>query len=118
MFLCSCRIDQEKSEEIFFLREANFRFTELHYTPELRDLQNRNFEAEDILVAEARLGDRERLAEIAGNIFEHGRFTGHPTHAQPDTQKMPRIQNAVQALLARFGINARISFNQNVTLQV
>lgn len=74
IILCNCRVDQDCSKEILFLQETDFRFIELHYLLNFRGLQSQNLATEEILVVEAELGDRERLAEIAGTIFEHGRF--------------------------------------------
>lgn len=72
--LCSCRISHDSLVESAFLQEHGFRFIELNYRPELRGLQQQQFSDDSIEIVLAQEEDQECLAQIAANIFKHGRF--------------------------------------------
>ena len=72
--LCSCRIGHDHLAESLFLQEHGFRFIELNYHPEFRKLQQKKLSGESIEIKIANEDDRDKLAHIAANTFEHGRF--------------------------------------------
>ena len=72
--LCSCRIGHDQLVESVFLQEHGFRFIELNYHPEFRDLQKRHLSDESVEIRKAKEEDKETLAQMAATIFEHGRF--------------------------------------------
>lgn len=76
--LCSCRIAHERLFESMFLEAQGFRFIELNYSPRLNKLQEFELEDDVIQIQLASHQDRELLAEMAGNVFQHGRFHQDP----------------------------------------
>jgi ribosomal protein S18 acetylase RimI-like enzyme len=72
--LCSCRIAQNKTPEMMFLQEHDFRFVELHHEPTLIGLQDIAMNAGSYKIAKAQETDRSFLEETAGRIYSHGRF--------------------------------------------
>ncbi len=74
VFLCSCRLPHASLAESMFLEEHGFRFIELNYLPEIDGLSAFSLDSEDITVEKATLADREFLADVAGRIYQHGRF--------------------------------------------
>ena len=76
--LCSCRLPQTQRNEAMLLENGGFRWIELNFHPELNDLQERNLRNGDIRVAEAEIGDRNLLGEMAADAFDFGRFHQDP----------------------------------------
>lgn len=76
--LCSCRVPAERVVDSIFLEERGFRAIELNYLPRLEQLQSRSLQADSLQVAAATPQDREQLAEMAGQVFRHGRFHQDP----------------------------------------
>jgi len=76
---CSCRIRHDQLTESFFLQQHCFRFVEINYSPELRDLDQLKLPSDPIVVELAHAEDQESLGQMAGRIFEHGRFHQDPT---------------------------------------
>lgn len=76
--LCSCRLPADRLSDSMFLEERGFRFVELNYTPRLAGLQALRFATEDIHVQQAQAQDRELLADMAQQVFRHGRFHQDP----------------------------------------
>jgi ribosomal protein S18 acetylase RimI-like enzyme len=61
-----------------FLEARGFRFIELNYLPRLENIQSRSFDASGINVIAAELADRDALAEMASQVFRHGRLHQDP----------------------------------------
>lgn len=78
VILCSCRLPAERLKESMFLEKQGFRFIELNYMPALAGLQNHDIPEDDLNVGLASINDQEILAEMAGEIFQHGRFHQDP----------------------------------------
>ena len=77
--LVSCRLFHDRLLECAFLESQGFRFIELNYRPELSGLQLQDQGAADEFVVEtATPADSDTIAEIAGKIFEAGRFRADP----------------------------------------
>lgn len=72
--LCSCRISHDCLVESAFLQEHGFRFIELNYRPEIHELQQQQLSDESIEIVLAQEEDQACLANMAANIFKHGRF--------------------------------------------
>jgi RimJ/RimL family protein N-acetyltransferase len=77
--LCSCRINHDRLIESNFLQENGFRFIELNYRPELLMLQKLLFSSDPIKIEVALHADQDELAQMAGKIFQHGRFHQDPS---------------------------------------
>ncbi len=77
--LVSCRLPHDRLELCGFLERQGFRFIELNYRPEMANLQSIDLGTLDgVTVHEAEADDRNEIAEIAGEIYEHGRFHADP----------------------------------------
>jgi ribosomal protein S18 acetylase RimI-like enzyme len=76
--LCACRLPADRTRDILFLQERDFRCIELNYEPYLDRLQEREWPGDVVSVVPAVAGDRELLADMAGEIFRHGRFHQDP----------------------------------------
>jgi ribosomal protein S18 acetylase RimI-like enzyme len=76
--LCSCRMPAERVADSIFLEERAFRTIELNYTPRLEQLQSRSLPQDTLQVATATTQDREQLADMAAQVFRHGRFHQDP----------------------------------------
>jgi GNAT superfamily N-acetyltransferase len=77
--LASCRVPHERLVECGFLESQGFRFIELNYRPELSGLRRADLEAADEFVVEtATTVDADPIADMAGKIFEAGRFHADP----------------------------------------
>lgn len=76
--LCACRLPAERIPDSMFLEERGFRFIELNYLPRLTNLQNGQFPASDISVLPADATDRTTLADMAAQVFRHGRLHQDP----------------------------------------
>jgi RimJ/RimL family protein N-acetyltransferase len=76
--LCSCRLAQHKLSEALFLQEQRFRYIELHYTPEIGELQSRSYEDPQFTVMPAQEDDQAALVECAASTFSAGRFHMDP----------------------------------------
>lgn len=76
--LCSCRAPANRISDSMFLQADGFRFIELNYLPRLADLQSRQYEPQGIEIAPAVESDREALADMAAQVFRHGRFHDDP----------------------------------------
>jgi ribosomal protein S18 acetylase RimI-like enzyme len=78
--LVSCRLPQERVRECSFLEARGFRFIELNYRPRLSRLSTLSFDDVDrkIEITQADLADQPGIAEIAGKIYETGRFHVDP----------------------------------------
>lgn len=77
--LVSGRLFHDRLTECAFLESQGFRFIELNYRPELAGLQLLDQGAVDEFVVEAATPtDAGPIAEIAGRIFEAGRFRADP----------------------------------------
>ena len=76
--LCHCRILHHQTRESLLLQERGFRFIELNYRPELRNLQSKSFATDSIEIAEANPADHDLLVEMAQQVFQHGRFHQDP----------------------------------------
>jgi ribosomal protein S18 acetylase RimI-like enzyme len=76
--LCSCRVPAERVADSIFLEERGFRTIELNYTPRLEQLQSRSLPQDTLQVATATTQDREQLADMAAQVFRHGRFHQDP----------------------------------------
>ena len=76
--LCSCRVPAERVADSMFLEERGFRCIELNYVPRLEQLQARSLPQDSLLVQPATAQDREPLADMAGQVFRHGRFHQDP----------------------------------------
>ena len=76
--LCSCRVPAERVADSMFLEERGFRTIELNYLPRLEQLQSRSLPQDALRVAPATPQDRELLADMAAQVFRHGRFHQDP----------------------------------------
>jgi ribosomal protein S18 acetylase RimI-like enzyme len=76
--LCSCRVPAERVADSIFLEERGFRYIELNYLPRLEQLQSRSLPQDTLRVAPATPQDRELLADMAAQVFRHGRFHQDP----------------------------------------
>jgi ribosomal protein S18 acetylase RimI-like enzyme len=76
--LCSCRVAAERVTDSIFLEERGFRTIELNYLPRLEQLQSRSLPQDILQVAQATTQDREPLADMAAQVFRHGRFHQDP----------------------------------------
>lgn len=76
--LCSCRVPAERVADCLFLEERGFRWIELNYLPRLEELQARSWTTDTLRVVPATANDREPLAEMAAQVFRHGRFHQDP----------------------------------------
>ena len=76
--LCSCRVPAERVADSIFLEERGFRTIELNYLPRLEQLQSRSLPQDTLQVATATTQDREPLADMAVQVFRHGRFHQDP----------------------------------------
>ena len=76
--LCSCRLPAERVADSMFLEDRGFRTLELNYLPRLEELQSRSFPEDTLQVAAATEQDRELLADMAAQVFRHGRFHQDP----------------------------------------
>lgn len=74
----SCRIAHDRLNESMFLQSQGFRFIELNYRPQKEKLQELELPDDDITIESATDADRIFLSEIAGSIFQHGRFHQDP----------------------------------------
>lgn len=73
--LASCRLPQAKLRECSLLESIGFRFIELNYQPRIERLQDQDLAATegfDIRLADPE--DAAAIGEIAGQIFDVGRF--------------------------------------------
>ena len=89
--LCSCRLSAKRLKESMFLEKKGFRFIELNYMPALSGLQNLDMPGDDLDVELACIEDLEILAEMAGEIFQHGRFHQDPELGSAIGDKRYRI---------------------------
>ena len=77
--LVSCKLDHDRLVECGFLESQEFRFIELNYRPELAGLQSSDAVApNEYMVDVATAEDEHLIAEIAGQIFDAGRFHRDP----------------------------------------
>jgi RimJ/RimL family protein N-acetyltransferase len=76
--LCSCRVPAERVADSIFLEQRGFRCIELNYLPRLEQLQARSLPQDTLRVASATPQDREILADMAAQVFRHGRFHQDP----------------------------------------
>jgi ribosomal protein S18 acetylase RimI-like enzyme len=76
--LCSCRVPAQHVADSIFLEERGFRCIELNYLPRLERLQTRSLPQDTLRVASATPQDREVLADMAAQVFRHGRFHQDP----------------------------------------
>jgi RimJ/RimL family protein N-acetyltransferase len=76
--LCSCRLPQERVADAIFLQERGFRSIELNYLPRIEQLQARSLPQDSLRIAPATLQDREAFADMAAQVFRHGRFHQDP----------------------------------------
>jgi RimJ/RimL family protein N-acetyltransferase len=76
--LCSCRVPAERMPDSMFLEAQGFRWIELNYRPQLEQLQARSLPQDTLQVAPATSQDRETLADMAAQVFRHGRFHQDP----------------------------------------
>lgn len=76
--LCSCRVPAERVADSMFLEERGFRTIELNYLPRLEQLQSYSLPHDTLQVAAATPQDRELLADMAAQVFRHGRFHQDP----------------------------------------
>lgn len=77
--LCACRLPADRILDSMFLEERGFRFIELNYLPRLANLQSGQFPADEkIVVMPAEDGDRSTLADMAAQVFRHGRLHQDP----------------------------------------
>src|SRR5262245_50296185 len=76
--LCNCRLSQDDMIESMFLQERGFRFIELNYHPHLDGLEARNFSEDKLVVECANEDDQSALVEMAGSVFQSGRFHQDP----------------------------------------
>lgn len=76
--LCACRLPADRLVDSMFLEERGFRFVELNYTPRLTGLQSLQFPDEGMQIDGASEQDREALADMAAQVFRHGRFHQDP----------------------------------------
>lgn len=76
--LCSCRVPAERVADCMFLEERGFRWIELNYLPRLEQLQSHSWPQDTLQVAAATAQDREPLADMAAQVFRHGRFHQDP----------------------------------------
>ena len=76
--LCNCRIRHDQLAESFFLQQHGFRFIELNYSPEIRDLGQLKLPDSSIVIMPAQAEDQELLEEMAGKTFKYGRFHQDP----------------------------------------
>jgi len=72
--LCSCRLNHDRLVESLFLQEHGFRFIEINYRPEFHGLQQQRFSDESVEIEVAKADDQVCLAQMAAEIFKHGRF--------------------------------------------
>jgi len=79
VLLVCCRLPHDRLDLSGFLEARGFRFIELNYRPELNNLNLIDLgRADGVTVEEAGVVDEGRIAEIAGEIFEAGRFHADP----------------------------------------
>jgi ribosomal protein S18 acetylase RimI-like enzyme len=78
IILCSARLTHDKIVESMFLENQGFRFIEMNYHPQLKNLQSMEFPKDEIVIEMACSEDRILLSEIAGSVFQHGRFHQDP----------------------------------------
>jgi RimJ/RimL family protein N-acetyltransferase len=76
--LCACRVPASNMVESMFLEDRGFRFVELNYLPKLTGLQQQPEAETAIKVEPASEEDRDTLADMAGQVFSHGRFHQDP----------------------------------------
>jgi ribosomal protein S18 acetylase RimI-like enzyme len=76
--LCSCRVPAERVADSIFLEERGFRCIELNYLPRLEQLQSCSLPEDSLRVTAATPQDREPLADMAAQVFRHGRFHQDP----------------------------------------
>jgi len=76
--LCNCRIAHNQIVESMFLQAQGFRFIELNYQPQMNKLQELELPNDEIIIEPAADADRMILAEMAGSVFQHGRFHQDP----------------------------------------
>ena len=74
----SCRIPHDQVIESMFLQAQGFRFIELNYRPRMNKLQELELPDDEITIEPAVDADRMLLAEMAGSVFQHGRFHQDP----------------------------------------
>ena len=75
---CCCRIAHDHIDESMFLQEHNFRFIELNYRPRIDKLQELELPDDEIIIELAADEDKMPLAEMAGLVYQHGRFHQDP----------------------------------------
>jgi ribosomal protein S18 acetylase RimI-like enzyme len=75
---CNCRIAHNQITESMFLQAQDFRFIELNYRPRMNRLQELKLPDDEIIIESAAEADRALLAEMAGSVFQHGRFHQDP----------------------------------------
>jgi GNAT superfamily N-acetyltransferase len=79
VLLVTCRLPHDRLDQCGFLEARGFRFVELNYRPELAHLHQVDLGEDDgVAVEEVGAIDKVRVAEIAGQIFEAGRFHADP----------------------------------------
>ncbi|MCU7873408.1 MAG: GNAT family N-acetyltransferase [Candidatus Thiodiazotropha sp. (ex Lucinoma borealis)] len=76
--LINCRISHDQLVESMFLQAHEFRFIELNYRPQIKNLQNLKILDDEIDIVLAEPDDRLPLAGMAGSVFQHGRFHQDP----------------------------------------
>ena len=77
--LVSCKLAHDRLVECGFLESQEFRFIELNHRPEFAGLQSIDAVAPDKYVVDVATAEDEPLiAEIAGKIFDAGRFHRDP----------------------------------------
>jgi GNAT superfamily N-acetyltransferase len=76
--LCTCRIASDRLVESIFLEDQGFRFIELNYTPRIDDLMIFEGEDSDVRIEAAGRDDEQALANMAGQVFRHGRLHQDP----------------------------------------
>lgn len=77
--LVSCRLSHQCLSESFFLEEHGFRFIEMVFHPELKDIQSKNFgQPTNLKITLADYKHLDQLIEIAIKVFRNERFYVDP----------------------------------------
>jgi ribosomal protein S18 acetylase RimI-like enzyme len=74
----NCRVSHDQVVESMFLQAQGFRFIELNYHPTMNKLQELELPDDEIIIEPAAEADRMLLAEMAGSVFQYGRFHQDP----------------------------------------
>ena len=76
--LCACRVAASRLVECMFLEERGFRFIELNYLPRLDGLQALQIADQGVHIEQAAASDQNLLADMAAQVFRHGRLHQDP----------------------------------------